>query len=309
MGFTSQSVSFNPERDIPDLGGEVILVTGGNAGLGKQCVLEYARHKPARIWLAGRSLQKAQQAADEIAKEVPGADAIVKVLQLDLASFESIKAAAQIVLTESSRLDILMCNAGIMAVPAALTKDGYEMQFGTNHLGHALLFKLLCPLLLKTSEQPGADVRVISLTSFGHTQLPKGGFRFDLLRTPAEEMGGYGRYFQSKLANVLWVRQLAKEFPQITAAAVHPGLVRTQLMDGATETAMVVRLAVKVGNMCLASIPRGAKGQLWASVSKDVKSGEYYEPVGVVGASTDDGKDYELAKKVWDYTEKALAGV
>ncbi|KAH6900767.1 short-chain dehydrogenase/reductase [Thelonectria olida] len=302
-----KSVAFSPEKDIPPLTGKVILVTGANGGLGKQAVLEFARHHPEKIWLAARNLNKAKGAADDIKQQIP--EASIELLQLDLSSFDSVKKAARRVLSESDRLDVLMLNAGIMAVPPGLTEDGYEIQFGTNHMGHALLSKLLLPLLEKTAKSsPDSDVRVVSMTSYGHTQVSKGGFRFDTPKTTAESLGGYGRYYQSKLANVLWARQLAKLYPQFTVASIHPGIVRTQLMDRATTTPAVVKALVKVGNMFLAPVEQGVRNQLWAAVSKDVKSGEYYEPVGVGGLVSENGKDDELAKQLWEWTEKEFEG-
>ncbi|KPM36632.1 hypothetical protein AK830_g9925 [Neonectria ditissima] len=307
MIFGSKSVAFDPEKDIPALNGKVILVTGGNAGLGKQCVLEFARHNPGQIWLAARNLEKARAAADEIKQKVPGAP--IKLLELDLGSFDSVKKAAKTVLLESDRLDILMLNAGIMATQPGLTKDGYEIQFGTNHMGHALLAKLLLPVMEKTAQnEPGADVRIISLSSRGHAHAPKGGCRFDTPKTTADSLGAYGRYFQSKLANVLWARQLAKQYPQLTIAAIHPGIVRTQLMDGATGSNTLAKVFVKVGSVFLVPVEQGAKNQLWASVSKDVKSGEYYEPVGIGALVSDDGNNDAMAQKLWDWTEKELEG-
>jgi retinol dehydrogenase 12 len=308
MPFFKASISFNPDKDIPSLSGKVILVTGANVGLGKQAVLEFAKHDPEQIWLASRSVEKGEAAVADIKKQVPGAR--IRVLQMDLSSFESIKAAAEVVTRESPRLDILMLNAGIMAVPAGLTKDGFEIQFGTNHMGHALLTKLLLPTLDATAKSsPNADVRIVSLTSYGHTQVPKGGFSFDTLKTTAEDLGAYGRYYQSKLANVLWVRHLAKVYPQFTVASVHPGIVNTELMNRATATPTIVKALVKIGGSAvLSSVEKGARNQLWASVSKDVKSGEYYEPVGVSGSGSSDGKDDELARKLWEWTEKELEG-
>jgi retinol dehydrogenase 12 len=305
FGF-GKSLSFDPAKDIPSLDGKVILVTGGNIGLGKQAVLEYSRHRPAQIWLAARNLDKAKAAVDEIKQQVP--EAPIKLLELDLSSFESVKKAAQTFSAESDRLDILMLNAGLMAAPAGLTKDGYELQFGTNHMGHALLAKLLLPILDRTSKIAGADVRIVSLSSHGHTWLAKGGFQFDTLKTDAESIGAYPRYYQSKLANVLWARQLAKLYPQFTVAAIHPGVVQTNLMANATGSPVVRAVATTVGNIFFATVEKGVRNQLWASVSKDIKSGEYYEPVGVPNLASDDGKDDNLAKQLWDWTEKELEG-
>lgn len=305
MLFNSKSVPFDLQKDIPPLDGKVILVTGGNSGLGKQSVLELSRHKPAQIWLTARNLEKARAAEEEIRLKVP--EAPIKLLELDLASFDSIKKAAKIFLAETDRLDILMLNAGIMATPPGLTKDGYELQFGTNHMGHALLTELLLPLLLKTSESsPDHDVRVVSLSSTGHAMLAKGAFNFDTLKTKAEAIGGLNRYFQSKLANVLFAKQLAKLYPQLTVAAVHPGVVNTNLAEGATSIPKIVEWLVKLGKCLLTSVDQGVKNQLWACVSKDVKSGEYYQPVGVSGKVSDDGKDAELAERLWEWTQAEL---
>ncbi|KAG5807470.1 hypothetical protein H9Q74_008305 [Fusarium xylarioides] len=146
--FWSKQQDFN-SKDIPSLEGKVILVTGATAGLGKESVLQFAHHNPSRIYLCSRNLQKAQLAAQDIKQTVPSAS--IRLLHLDLCSFASIKEAARIVLSESERLDILMLNAGTMFVPLDHTADGYEIQFGTNHMGHALLNKLLIPLLEKTA--------------------------------------------------------------------------------------------------------------------------------------------------------------
>lgn len=296
-------MSFNPEKDIPSLHGKVILITGGNTGLGKQAVLEFARHKPLQIWLAARNLQKADAAVTEIKQQVP--DAPIKLLELDLASFDSIHQAARAFLEQSERLDILMLNAGIMAVPSALTKDGYEIQFGTNHMGHAYLTKLLLSVLEKTSQaEIETRPRVVCLASHGHVYLRKGGFDFSSLRTTGESTGPLQCYYQSKLANMLWVRQLAKRYPHLTVSAIDPGLVQTELAVKATGISWILRVIIKI--MLLTPVEKGVKNQLWASVSKDIKSGEYYEPIGRGGLATDDGKDDELAEKLWTWTENEL---
>ncbi|KAI8232827.1 hypothetical protein K4K54_011478 [Colletotrichum sp. SAR 10_86] len=158
--------SFNPATDIPSLCGKTIFVTGGNTGLGKQSIIDLARHDPAQIWLAARDLVKAEAAATEIRSTVPAVPIIL--LKLDLSSVKSIKEAVATFSSTAKRLDILMLNAGIMAVPPGLTEEGYEIQFGTNHVGHALLTKLLLPLLVETAAKFEADVRVVVLSSHAH---------------------------------------------------------------------------------------------------------------------------------------------
>lgn len=302
----SKSIKFNSVNDIPPLKGKVILVTGGNIGLGKQSVLEFARHDPAQIWLAARNIEKAKTALDEIKKDIP--NAAIKLLELDLSDFGSIQKAATAFSAQSDRLDILMLNAGIMAHAPGLTKDGYEVQFGTNHMGHALLTKLLLPMLNRTAKiSPNPDIRVISLSSYGHRFAPKEGIKFDALKTSGDDLGAYDRYGQSKLANILWIRHLAKQYPQFTVAAVHPGVVNTNLSAGAIDSSFGMRLLLMALIPFGDSLEKGAQNQLWASVSHDVKSGEYYEPVGVADKGAPIGKDDELAKSLWQWTEKELA--
>jgi len=303
-------VSFTPSKDIPSLDGKVILVTGGNSGLGKQSILEFARYgKPAKIYMAARSAEKAQAAIDDIKKTVP--DANIVPLPLDLTSFDSIKSAAKSFLQQSDRLDILMLNAGIMTTPAGQTKEGYEIQFGTNHVGHCLLAKLLLPVLRATAARPEhPDVRVVVLTSAGLGLAPSSGFDESWLKTDGSAVYTFTRYGQSKMANALFARELAKRYPEITAVAVHPGVVNTNLIVPFANTGFIQKVLGTITSKLSTSLESGARNQVWASVSKDVKSGEYYTPVGVVGSGrgTSNARNDELAKKVWEWTETELKG-
>ncbi|KAE9363989.1 NAD(P)-binding protein [Stipitochalara longipes BDJ] len=305
MTESSISTTFDPVKDIPSLNGKVILITGANTGLGKASLLSLAAHNPSTIYLGSRSLTKGSSAAAEILHIIPDVD--IKVLELDLSSFESVRKAAAKVTAEAGRLDILMLNAGIMGVPGGVTEEGYEIQFGTNHMGHALLTKLLLPLLEKTASEPNADVRIVSVTSHTHQYAPNGGIRFDALKSKAEQLPGYARYGQSKLANILWVREMARRYPMFVIAAVHPGVVDTGLLAKATDLGLPAGMSGAV-NRSSVSVEEGVKNQLWAAAGKDVASGEYYEPVGVGGKTSDYGRDDELAKKFWEWTESDLDG-
>lgn len=305
-------VSFTPSKDIPSLAGKVILVTGGNAGLGKQSILELARYgKPAKIFMAARNLDKARAAIEDIKKAAPDSPTEIVPLQLDLASFDSIKAAAREFLRQSDRLDVLMLNAGIMAAPPGQTKEGYEIQFGTNHVGHFLFTKLLLPVLRATAARPEKpDVRVVVLTSAGIGLAPAKGFDESWVRTDGSAVYTFTRYGMSKLANALFARELAKRYPDLTVAAVHPGVVNTNLMGPFEQQGVLGRVAGLLMRPFSASTETGAKNQLWAAVSKDVKSGEYYMPVGVVGwgRGTANARNDELAKRVWEWTEAEVKG-
>lgn len=215
--------------------------------------------------------------------------------------------AAKEFTSKENKLDILYLNAGIMATPAGLTKDGYEIQFGTNHVGHALLTKLLLPTLEKTAEQPGSDVRVIAVSSIGHLAAPWSGICFDKLKTEMSWTPTMVRYGQSKLANILFARELAKRYPKILAVSVHPGAVNTELYRSVFSGWMSPLTKLKGG---FDTIETGAKNQLWAGTAKreDVANGEYYTPVAMSGQGSWKSQDMALAAKLWEWTEKELEG-
>ncbi|KAF2230113.1 NAD(P)-binding protein [Viridothelium virens] len=300
---------FNPSNDIPDLAGRVILVTGGNTGLGKETIAVLAKHNPSKIFLTARNAQKATTAIEEIKKTTP--DASLSFLECDLTSLASVRRAARAFVEQSQRLDILMCNAGIMAVPPELSKDGYEIQFAANHLGHALLMKLLLPTLLKTAAEPDGDVRVISLSSTGAWFPPKAGIQFDALRTPQElGIGGRSlRYGQSKLANILYAGELAGRYPQLTSLSIHPEIIQTQLVDTQPRmTQMLIKVSAAVQQHGMLPPEEGALNQLWAATARkeDLKNGAFYTPVGQLAKPFKYSQDVELREKLWAWTQKEL---
>jgi retinol dehydrogenase-12 len=277
----------------------------GNIGLGKATSLALAKHNPEHIYLAARTPSKAEDAIKEIKTAVPNVK--ITFIQCDLASLSSVQTAAREFTNKSSRLDILINNAGVMALPAGLTADGYEIQFGTNHVGHALLTKLLLPTLLKTAEEPGSDVRVISLSSIGHKYTPSGGIAFPVLKEEQKSTSTWARYGQSKLANILHSSELARRYPTIKCVSVHPGVVDTNL--SATLTGSNVLLGwtkAIVTPLMITPVEKGAWNQLWAATSPDIKSGEYYTPVAVTGGRSGNANNEKLARELWDWTENEL---
>jgi NAD(P)-dependent dehydrogenase (short-subunit alcohol dehydrogenase family) len=306
-----------------------VSTTIGNVGLGKQTVLQLVKHNPAHIYLAARNEASAQKAIAEIETAVPGSASRIRYIHCDLADLASVKTAARSFLEAEkergggeARLDLLFLNAGIMATPAGLTADGYEMQFGTNHVGHFLLSKLLLPTLVTTAKLPGADVRVVSLSSIGHIFAPSSGISFDELRTPMSSSLTLTRYGQSKLANILFAKELHRRYHEqgITAVAVHPGVVNTELYRNAISNwPLGVGKVIDVARGTVyTSVEDGAKGQLWAATGPlrgrgskegkgEVVSGEYYTPVGVPGQGSRASIDAELAVKLWDWSEKEVS--
>ncbi|RHZ50903.1 oxidoreductase, short-chain dehydrogenase/reductase family [Aspergillus thermomutatus] len=302
----SGGVLFSPDK-IPDLSGKVILVTGGTAGLGAATVLHLAKRSPAHIYISGRNAKSASDLVEQVRDS--NSKTRVSFLPCDLASLVSVKEAAETVLKQESRLDILMCNAGIMAQPPGLTKDGYEVQFGINHLGHALLIQKCLPLLQQTAEQPGADVRIIILTSLGFQMHPSGGIIFSDLKTVQNfsVFGSWIRYGQSKLANVLYARELARRYPAITSVSVHPGVASTGLVENQSWGNRAFIYATNMGKLLKPS--EGAYNQLWSATTakENLENGQLYEPVGVLSSKLDKAaRDDALAKKLWEWTDRAL---
>jgi NAD(P)-dependent dehydrogenase (short-subunit alcohol dehydrogenase family) len=197
-----------------------------------------------------------------------------------------------------------------MAVSEGVTKEGYEIQFGTNHVGHALFIKLLLPLMEKTLKLPGADVRILQLSSEGHAIGPKEGIIFESLKSADHPINGmmgapWSRYGQSKLANLLYADQIAKHYPDILSLSIHPGVVGTGLVG---NLGPLFKALVYVTSWWQMKTPReGAFNQTWAATSDRSKivNGSYYVPVGVLKKSSK--YDEKVAKELWDWTEEELA--
>ncbi|GAB1318220.1 Ketoreductase (KR) domain-containing protein [Madurella fahalii] len=298
---------FDPKKDVPDLTGKVILITGGTAGVGGGTVIELVRHKPAHVLFTGRNAKSAEAtiaSAREAAPDVP-----ITFVEADLANLSSVKAAADKILAQLSRLDVLVCNAGIMAVPAGVSTDGYEIHIATNHLGHALLVRKLLPLLQATSDLEGSDVRIVMVTSAGWAMTPKGGIQFDRLKSQQDlpVLGRWIRYGQSKFANMMYARELAARYPKILSLSLTPGVVTTRLV---TNLGLVDKALVYLPNVGKMKTPEeGTHNLLWSigAPRGKIKSGAFYEPVGdLSNMSTKASKDPKLGGMLWEWTEAEL---
>ncbi|KAL2918517.1 hypothetical protein HK105_201937 [Polyrhizophydium stewartii] len=296
---------------LPDLTGKVAIVTGGNTGLGFETVVALA-NKGARVFMASRSEERARQAIERI-KADTGKD--VEFLRLDLQDINQAKAAADEFLAKKLPLNILVNNAGIMACPFGLTKDGIESQIGTNHLGHFVFATTLMPALEK-----GAPSRVVSVSSYGHTFCPAGGIQFDKINEPNAH-NAWTRYGQSKLANILFARGLDKRFGSkgIFANSLHPGVVYTELTRGPKDLYGFTGLfsfmgsIMSFGEWLISLSPKdGALTQIFLAASNDVVDknirAKYFVPFA---KETDDVSKYavddELADRLWEWSEKTVA--
>ncbi len=287
--------------DIPDLTGRRTIVTGANAGLGLQIAHGLAAHG-AEVLLACRNTTKAEAAADTLRRLAPGAR--VSVGELDLADLESVAAFAA---TQTGPLDLLVNNAGLMAIDEARTAQGFEMQFGVNHLGHFALTARLLPLLLAT---PGS--RIGNMASMGHRGAR--GQADPKLERPYDR---WQSYFQSKLANIRFTTELQRRLDaagsSTIAVAAHPGASATDL--GTEGSALANRAMTTVVPFITQSAELGARPMLRALTDPTVRGGEYYGPRFIVrGATpvretpTGAARDAAAARQLWD-TSVALTGL
>lgn len=293
-------------EDIPEQGGTVHLITGGNGGLGWESALALARHG-ARVIMASRSSSKGEEARQAILKRVPGAS--VNVMALDLASLTSIRRFAEAFKTRYQRLDGLMNNAGLMAVPQSKTEDGFEMQFGVNHLGHFALTGLLYDLLASTPNS-----RVVTVSSSLHEN---GVMNFDNLML-VNEYRGFKAYSQSKLANLLFAYELQRRFEREGVSSIsvgaHPGFTATNLQK--MGKARLNPVSWVLSHVMAQPAETGALPQLYAATAPDVVGGAYYGPGGFQQMrgyperqkSSPASYDQAAAKELWQVSEQ-LTGV
>jgi NAD(P)-dependent dehydrogenase (short-subunit alcohol dehydrogenase family) len=304
MGWTT--------ADLPDLTGKVAIVTGANSGLGFFTTLELAK-RGAHVVLACRSRDKTDAAIRDIRSGVP--EASLEFMALDLSDLASVRAFAKAFLAKHARLDILCNNAGVMALPFVKTKDGFEMQIGTNHLGHFALTGLLFERLRAT---PGS--RVVNVASMAHRwtrRLDPDDLNFE--RGRYLKWDAYGK---SKLANLVFTHELARRLPggDPIVVAAHPGYSATNLgFAGPTmEKSAIGRWVMGLGNAVFAqSAADGALPQIYACAMPDVKPGDYYGPDGFrqmrgrqprkVGCRSD-ARDPVLGARLWEASER-LTGI
>ena len=261
-----------------DLGGRVILITGGNTGLGKESALQLAAMGPKKIIITSRNATRGQAAIDDLKRQYPGVQ--FQLEQLDLGSLSSVKQLSQRLLKSESRLDVLMCNAGVGANIGrpAKTEDGFDDLFQCNNLGHVLLIRNLTPLLRKTAT-PQNPARIVCLSSLAHRFV----FSWDLTQcNNPSGVQGEAFYGPTKLMSVLTASGFAQELAKdnIVAHSLHPGTVRTEFADKYKDSIIsyffpviyaLFDRGIKAGTatqVYVATAPEAAKttGQYWSSM-------------------------------------------
>ncbi|KAJ7636806.1 hypothetical protein FB45DRAFT_864794 [Roridomyces roridus] len=303
---------FVPERDIPDLTGKVVLVTGGNAGIGYYTVKELLS-KNAKVYLAARSAEKAAVAIKSLEAET-GKTAIF--LQLDLGDLKSVRVAANTFLKQEERLDILFNNAGVLHTDCTLlTVQGLDLQFGTNVLGPFFFTELLLRALTKSFQQNQVPARVINTSSAGYTTAPGSGVEFNLVKPGPERdewiknagnvMSGLRLYGQSKLGNIVVSNYWAKTHSDVlVSCAVHPGSTRAEALR---HQPGLIRLIM---HSYMYPTPMGALAQLWAgTVAKPSEiTGQYVVPWGKVAEPEKRTKSAKLETEVIAFLKEQIQG-
>lgn len=288
-------------KDIPDQTGRIAIVTGANSGIGYETAKALAG-KGATVVLACRNLEKADIAAGEI--RLGNKDANLDIIHLDLADLGSVRQFAETFISRHEKLDLLINNAGVMIPPYTRTIDGFELQFGANHLGHFALTGLLLERLMKTP-----NARIINVSSSAH-RMGSGTINFENLNSE-KGYNASGAYAQSKLANLLFTLELNQHFQEVgadtIAASAHPGWTVTGLQRGFMHT--ISRVIGQQPAM-------GALPTLLAATDPDVQPNEYFGPGGLMEMrgyptrvdTNQAAKDPALAQRLWD-TSEVLTGI
>lgn len=291
MGWTAD--------DMPDQRGRTILITGANSGLGL-CTAEALAAKGAEVLLACRNEDRARPALERVTAAATGPRP--RTVSLDLADLASVRACATRVCDRVERLDVLMNNAGVMAVPHDVTADGDEMQFGTNHLGHFALTNLLLPRITR---------RVVTVSSNGHRM---GRIDLEDLNWERRRYRALGAYTQSKLANLLFTAELQRRLTEVgspvLATAAHPGVAATNLFRRRGERPRFEAIERRVVSLVTQSAEDGALPPLYAAV-EDIPGNSYVGPSGFKQLRGDPtlvsrsrtARDAVLARRLWTVSE------
>ena len=300
------------------LQGRHFMVTGASSGLGEETVRALSS-AGAKVTMVARNLDKLHAAADRIRKSVPTTD--LQTGLVDLADLSSIRSYAEEYLQEAAPIDVLINNAGVMACPFMTTNDGFEMQFGTNHLGHFLLTNLLMPTI-----RSGQNPRIINLSSAGHTHAD---VSLDDPNFETSEYNAWESYGRSKSANIHFTRELVRRYGgEIRSFAVHPGVILTELGRHLTPELMeemVERVkarstssaeAKETGGLPFKSMEAGAATQVWAATTDDLEgnNGAYLGDckVGVEGGNPSENGylpyiyNEDTAKALWSLSEQMV---
>ncbi|KAJ7761575.1 NAD-P-binding protein [Mycena maculata] len=310
MGLILSAIgqSFPPKskfsvNDIPDLAGQVIIVTGGYSGVGKETVKALLQHN-AKVYIAGRSEEKAQEAIKDLQSQT-GKEA--EFLLLDLADLHSVKRAAEAFNKKETQLNVLFNNGGVMIPPIEqLTAQNYDLQFGTNVLGHFYFTTLLLPTLLATAA-PGKPARVVNTSSLASEATHSINFNTVKDSPARKKVGASMLYAQSKFGNVVFSNELQRRYADqnVISVSLNPGNLKTELQRH------IPGLMRKLTDLTLYPVPLGALTQLWAGTTDEgaTLGGKYLIPWARVSKSDPAAKDPDAGKALWAWAEEQVANI
>ncbi|XP_022922236.1 short-chain dehydrogenase TIC 32, chloroplastic-like [Cucurbita moschata] len=303
-GFSASSTAEEVTEGI-DGTGLIAIVTGASSGIGSETARVLAL-RGVRVVMAVRNVATGRKVQEAIVKENPTAK--VDTMELDLSSMASVRNFASNFNSSGLPLNILVNNAGVMASPFLLSKDKIELQFATNHVGHFLLTNLLLETLKKTATESKKEGRIVNVSSRRHQFSYREGIRFDKINDPSG-YNGLSAYGQSKLANILHASELARQLKEegvnITANSLHPGAIPTNLFR---YHGLINGFLGLVGKHVMKNVQQGAATTCYVALHPQMKgiSGQYFADGNVAKASSQ-ANDSELAKKLWDFTQKLIS--
>ncbi|KZT34654.1 NAD(P)-binding protein [Sistotremastrum suecicum HHB10207 ss-3] len=324
MGGTFSSAK--PALDLVDLKGKVIVVTGGNSGIGYETIKILAK-QGAKLYMAARNESRVTGAISRLEHEgVPAGS--VHWLKLDLGDPRQAKKAAEELITKENRVDVLINNAAIIDVPFELTSDGLSQTMVTNYLSPFVFTKTLLPLLKQTASLPGSDVRIVNVSSKGHNFIGTENNerpRFDSVEAFNKTFGDgwkgtLKRYAWSKLAQILYTRRLQRELKAsatpITVIAIHPGEIKTSGVILKSDVPWYISFLYALAMLLsFKSVEYGGYTPAFAAASKEIAAnkdkfaGVYLEPYGKIVKGSKWARNDELGDELWTTTEKFVEGL
>ncbi|KAG9444194.1 hypothetical protein H6P81_015534 [Aristolochia fimbriata] len=279
------------------------IVTGGTSGIGRETARVLAL-RGAKVIIPARNMESAMRVKETLLKENPSAK--LQVMEMDVSSLTSVTSFARAFNTSNQPLNILVNNAGVMACPFQLSKDGIELQFATNHLGHFLLTNLLLDKMKSTAKETGIEGRIVNVSSIAHRYADSSAMDFDKLND-SSRYKPYDAYARSKLANILHSNELAKrlqdEGPNITANSLHPGVIPTNISRHMNYRAIPFALLKPF----LKTVPQGAATTCYVALHPDMKgvTGKYFANCNQTTPSKQ-ARDMNLGKKLWDFSQELI---
>ncbi|XP_052137204.1 short-chain dehydrogenase TIC 32, chloroplastic-like [Oryza glaberrima] len=282
------------------------IVTGATNGIGRETARVLAR-RGAEVIIPARTMESGNAVKQSIAEEVPGSR--LHVMEMDLASLDSVRCFATAFDSSHTHLNILINNAGIMGCPFKLSKDGIELQFATNHVGHFLLTNLLLDKMKSTARKTGVQGRIVNVSSIAHKRSDGSCFDLNKLNDKSRYKPLIA-YAHSKLANILHANELAKRFQEegcnLTANSLHPGVILTNITRYVVTNSVMVSI-LSVGNLFLKNTQQGAATTCYLALHPELKdvSGKYFADCKEA-TPRPAARDAELAKRLWDFSEQLV---